>query len=78
MASITVVGIGFTGATQCFFGGTAVPIAAMNAAGTSFICTPPAGSGTVNIGITSEYFAAIVGTGVFGYTYMAPPTTAYH
>jgi hypothetical protein len=76
MASITIVGSGFTGATQCFFGSTAVPITTMNSAGTSFICTPPAGSGTVSIGITSEYFANIIGTGVFGYTYMAPPTTS--
>ena len=74
MALVTVVGTGFTGATQCFFGSTAVGIS-LNADGTSFTCTPPAGEGTVSIGITSAYGAAIVGTGVFGYTYMGMPTT---
>ena len=74
MALVTVVGTGFTGATQCFFGSTAVPII-LNADGTSFTCEPPAGSGTVSIGITSAYGAAIVGTGDKGYTYMAMPTT---
>jgi len=76
MALVTVIGTGFTGATQCFFGTTPVLITAMNAAGTSFTCTPPAGSGTVSIGITSAYGAAIIGTGDKGYTYMAPPTTS--
>lgn len=74
MALVTVVGTGFTGATQCFFGSTAVAIS-LNADGTSFTCTPPAGEGTVSIGITSAYGAAIIGTGVFGYTYMGIPTT---
>ena len=74
MALVTVVGTGFTGATQCFFGSTAVPII-LNADGTSFTCTPPAGSGTVSIGITSAYGAAIIGTGDEGYTYMDMPTT---
>ena len=74
MALVTVVGTGFTGATQCFFGSTAVAIS-LNADGTSFTCTPPAGSGTVSIGITSAYGAAIIGTGVLGYTYMDMPTT---
>lgn len=74
MALVTVVGTGFTGATQCFFGSTAVGIS-LNADGTSFTCTPPAGSGTVSIGITSAYGAAIIGTGDKGYTYMDMPTT---
>ena len=71
MASITVVGTGFTGATQCFFGSTAVAITTMNSAGTSFICTPPAGSGTVTIGITG-YGRTV--TKSSGYTYMGTPT----
>ena len=57
MALVTVVGTGFTGATQCFFGSTAVGIS-LNADGTSFTCTPPAGEGTVSIGITSAYGVA--------------------
>ena len=74
MALVTVVGTGFTGATQCFFGSIAVGIS-LNADGTSFTCTPPAGEGTVSIGITSAYGAAIIGTGSKGYTYMGMPTT---
>ena len=74
MASITIVGSGFTGATQCFFGSVGVTIN-LNAAGTSFTCIPPAGTGTVTIGITSQYFATITGTGPLGYTYVGPPTT---
>ena len=73
MASVTIVGSGFTGATQCFFGSTAVPITTMNAAGTSFICTPPGGSGTVSIGITGSG-GTVTGTGPKGYTYMGMPT----
>ena len=73
MASVTIVGSGFTGATQCFFGSTAVAITKMNAAGTSFICTPPAGSGTVTIGITGSG-GTVTGTGPKGYTYMGMPT----
>ena len=76
MALVTILGTGFTGATQCFFGNTAVTIISMNADGTSFTCSPPAGSGTVSIGITSAYGSSVVGTGVKGYTYMAPPTTS--
>ena len=76
MALVTILGTGFTGATQCFFGNTAVPIISMNADGTSFTCTPPAGSGTVSIGITSAFGSSVVGTGVRGYTYMAAPTTS--
>ena len=76
MALVTILGTGFTGATQCFFGNTAVPIISMNPDGTSFTCTPPAGSGTVSIGITSAFGSSVVGTGSKGYTYMAPPTTS--
>ena len=72
MASITVIGTGFTGATQCFFGSTGVTIA-LNSAGTSFTCIPPAGAGTVNIGITS-FGGTVTGTGPKGYTYMNMPT----
>ena len=72
MASITVIGTGFTGATQCFFGSTGVTIA-LNSAGTSFTCIPPAGTGTVNIGITS-FGGNFIGSGSLGYTYMGSPT----
>ena len=75
MAVVTILGTGFTGATQCFFGAVGVTIS-LNAAGTSFTCIPPAGSGTVSISITSAFGSSVVGTGVQGYTYMAPPTTS--
>jgi hypothetical protein len=71
MASVTIVGSGFTGATQCFFGSTAVPITTMNSAGTSFICTPPAGSGGVTIGITGSNGTVSKSS---GYTYVGSPT----
>ena len=70
MASITVVGTGFTGATQCFFGAIGVTIS-LNAAGTSFTCIPPAQTGTVTIGITGS--AGTVSR-ASGYTYMGSPT----
>ena len=75
MAVVTILGTGFTGATQCFFGAVGVTIS-LNAAGTSFTCIPPAGSGTVSISITSAFGSSVVGTGSKGYTYMAPPTTS--
>ena len=70
MASITVVGSGFTGATLCFFGAIGVTIS-LNAAGTSFTCIPPAQTGTVTIGITGS--AGTVSR-ASGYTYMGSPT----
>lgn len=70
MASITVVGTGFTGATMCFFGTIGVTIA-MNRAGTSFTCIPPAQIGTVTIGITGS--GGTVST-ASGYTYVGSPT----
>jgi len=70
MASITVVGTGFTGATMCFFGTIGVTID-LNASGTSFTCIPPAQTGTVNIGITG-YGRTV--TKSSGYTYMGTPT----
>ena len=70
MASITVVGSGFNGATLCFFGAIGVTIS-LNAAGTSFTCIPPAGSDTVNIGITGS--AGTVSR-ASGYTYVGSPT----
>jgi IPT/TIG domain len=75
MASITVVGTGFTGATLCFFGSVGVTIS-LNAAGTSFTCIPPAGvAGPVTIGITGSG-GTVQGSGDKGYTYMASPTTS--
>ena len=70
MASITVVGSGFDGATQCFFGAIGVTIS-LNAAGTSFTCIPPAQTGTVTIGITGS--AGTVSR-ASGYTYVGTPT----
>lgn len=70
MASITVVGSNFTGATQCFFGAIGVTID-LNAAGTSFTCIPPGQTGTVTIGITGS--AGTVSKSS-GYTYMGSPT----
>ena len=70
MASITVVGSGFNGATQCFFGAIGVTIS-LNAAGTSFTCIPPAQTGTVTIGITGS--AGTVSR-ASGYTYVGSPT----
>ena len=75
MASITVVGSGFTGATLCFFGAIGVTIS-LNAAGTSFTCIPPAqAAGFVTIGITGSG-GTVQGSGDKGYTYMGPPTTS--
>ena len=71
MASVTIVGSGFTGATQCFFGTIGVTID-LNAAGTSFTCIPPEQTGTVTIGITGS--AGTVSR-PSGYTYMGSPTT---
>ena len=70
MASITVVGTGFTGATMCYFGTIGVTID-LNAAGTSFTCIPPGQTGTVNIGITG-YGRTVAKPS--GYTYMGSPT----
>ena len=75
MASITVLGSGFTGATLCFFGAIGVTIS-LNAAGTSFTCIPPAqAAGFVTIGITGSG-GTVQGSGDKGYTYMGPPTTS--
>jgi hypothetical protein len=70
MASITVVGSNFTGATMCFFGAIGVTIA-MNRDGTSFTCIPPGQTGTVNIGITGSGGTV---SRASGYTYMGSPT----
>ena len=70
MASITVIGTGFTGATMCYFGTIGVTID-LNAAGTSFTCIPPGQTGTVNIGITG-YGRTVAKSS--GYTYMGSPT----
>jgi hypothetical protein len=70
MASITVVGTGFTGATLCFFGSQGVTIS-LNAAGTSFTCIPPAGVGGVTIGITGSNGTV---SRASGYTYVGSPT----
>ena len=74
MASITIVGTGFTGATQCFFGAIGVTIS-LNAGATSFTCIPPAGAGGVTIGIAGSG-GTVVGSGTLGYTYMGAPTTS--
>lgn len=70
MASITVVGSNFNGATQCFFGSVGVTIS-LNAAGTSFTCEPPAGIGGVTIGITGSGGTV---SRASGYTYVGSPT----
>ena len=72
MAFITIVGTGFTGATQGFFGTIGVTID-LNADGTSFTCIPPAQTGTVTIGITGSG-GTVQGSGTLGYTYMGSPT----
>ncbi len=72
MASITIVGSGFTGATQCFFGSVGVTIN-LNAGGTSFTCIPPAGTGGVTLTINTS-FITVLGTGDKGYTYVGSPT----
>ena len=75
MASITIVGTGFTGATMCFFGTVGVTIS-LNAGATSFTCIPPGGvAGSVTIGITASG-GTVQGSGDKGYTYMGPPTTS--
>lgn len=70
MATITITGSGFTGATQCFFGLTAAGIT-VNSIGTTFIAIPPAASAG---GVTLTVIHPGGSASYYPYTYVGSPT----
>jgi hypothetical protein len=70
---VTIVGVNFTGATQVKFGAAAATGVVVNGAGTSITATAPAGSGTVDVTVTTP-----AGTSPKGpadrFKYVPPPT----
>lgn len=69
---MTVTGTGFTGATAVSFGGSPAASFTVNSA-TQITATAPAGSGTVNVTVTTPGGTSATGAGN-QYRYVAAPT----
>ena len=72
--TVTISGFGFTGATAVNFGTTAATSFTVNANGTQITAIDPAGSGTVNVTVTTSLGTSATSSGD-QFTYLANTTT---
>jgi hypothetical protein len=70
---VTIVGVNFTGATQVKFGAASATGVVVNGAGTSITATAPAGSGSVDVRVTTPAGTSPTGA-ADRFKYIPPPT----
>jgi hypothetical protein len=70
---VVVFGSGLSGATSVRFGGVAVAVASVNAAGTELTTVAPPGTGTVDVTVTTPLGGTSATTTADRYTYVAAP-----